>query len=167
MNEVSGKYPEMEFELVDLKELDLPWFTSATSPSMANKQYTDPKVQEWSKMVDAADAFIIVNPEYNHGYTAPLKNALDHLYPEWNNKPVAFVSYGGMVGGSRAVQMLRQVAIELQMAPIREGIHIPFIWSALDENGNPKDPIYAQSIEKKIKQLQWWADALKVARGKE
>ena len=82
-----------------------------------------------------ADGFIIVTPEYNHGYSAVLKNAIDYVYDGWNKKPVAFVSYGGPAGGSRAIEQLRQVAIELQMHPVREQVTIPYIWSALSDSG--------------------------------
>jgi NAD(P)H-dependent FMN reductase len=89
-----------------------------------NGTYTNPAISRWSEKVKQADAFIIIAPEYNHGYTAVLKNAIDHLYPEWNHKPVGFLSYG-TVGGARVIEQLRLVAIELQLLPIKNAIHIP------------------------------------------
>ncbi len=111
-------------ELVDLRDFPLPFFDAPKSPIWTNKIYPHQIVTQWSEKVSEADAYIMVAPEYNHGYSAVLKNALDWLYPEWNHKAVGFVSYGG-VGGARAVEQLRQVAVELQMLPIRNGLHIP------------------------------------------
>jgi len=116
--------PEVKAEIVDLRDYDLPFFNEAVSPSRLNKQYSQPEIIKWSAKVDQADAFIIISPEYNHGYTAVLKNALDHLYSEWGHKPVGFISYGG-VSGARVIEQIRLVSIELQMLPIKNAIHIP------------------------------------------
>jgi NAD(P)H-dependent FMN reductase len=167
MGEVKDKFPEIEFEFIDVKELNFPLFDEPVGPSQANKQYNKEEIKKWSAQIDGADAFIIITPEYNHGYSSALKNAIDYLYPEWHNKPVAFVGYGGAVGGARAVEQLRQVAVELQMAPIREAIYIPTVWSAFEEDGKPKEgTVVGSSVEKVINQLKWWAEALKVAREK-
>jgi NAD(P)H-dependent FMN reductase len=80
--------------------------------------------KKWAAKISEADGYIIVSPEYNHGYSAVLKNAIDWVFPEWRNKPVGFVGYGN-AGGARAIEQLRQVAIELQMVPIRSAVHIP------------------------------------------
>jgi NAD(P)H-dependent FMN reductase len=114
----------VEAELVDLRDYPLPFYDEAVSPMKLNGRYSKSDVTRWSEKVKQADAFIIVSPEYNHGYTAVLKNAIDHLYPEWNHKPVGFVSYGS-VGGARVIEQIRLVAIELQMFPIKNAIHIP------------------------------------------
>lgn len=122
--------------------------------------------RKWAAKINEADAFIIVTPEYNHGTSGVLKNALDYIYYEWNNKSVGFVSYGG-VGGARAVEQLRGVAIELQMAPIRNAVHIPQHWNLLDENGSMKDGAldpFKGSATIFLDQLLWWARALKIAR---
>ena len=87
-----------------------------------------------------------------------MKNALDYCYFEWNNKPVAFVSYGGIAGGTRAVEQLREVVIELQMLPLRDAVHIPFVRMALDESGKPKDPIFSQAAEALLDKLNKWAE---------
>ena len=105
------------FELVDLADWELPFLTTAVPPMMGG--YEDPRTIEWAGNVARADGFVIVTPEYNHGYPAVLKNALDHLFAEWNGKPVGFVGYGGPDGGTRAVEQLRQVVIELGMVPVR------------------------------------------------
>jgi len=126
----------IEAELIDLRDWTLPFFNESKSPSsMKGEPYSLEIANEWAKKVGEADGFIIVTPEYNHGYPAVLKNALDYVYDQWNNKPVGFVSYGGVSGGTRSVQQLRQVVIELQMVPIRNGIHFPLFWDHLDERG--------------------------------
>ena len=118
------KQKDVSAELLDLRDYPMPFFDSPMPSSMAQGKYANEIVKKWAEKINEADAFIIVTPEYNHGYSAVLKNALDWLYPEWNKKAVGFVSYGSAVG-ARAVEQLRQVAIELQMVPIRNSIHIP------------------------------------------
>ena len=112
-----------------------------------------------------ADGYIIVTPEYNHSFSAVLKNALDHGYHEWSNKPAAFVSYsGGAVGGARAVEQLRLVVIELQMAPIREGVHVGGVRQVFDEQGHMTVTTYDDRLLALFRQLRWWGDALQAAR---
>lgn len=150
-------------ELVDLRDWPLPFFTSAIPPGSPDYQ-PQGIVKQWSEKIASADGFLVVTPEYNHGYPAALKNALDHLFREWNKKPIAFVSYGGAAGGARSVEQLRQVAVELQMAPVREALHITGIWSALNEDGSPKDPAAAKRLAAVFDELSWWAAALRAAR---
>jgi NAD(P)H-dependent FMN reductase len=114
-----------EVDFADLAEIDLPLFNEPKHPRL--KQYEHEHTKEWSARVEAADAFIFVMPEYNHSYTAPLKNAIDYLSREWAHKPVGFVSYGGVVGGTRAVQALKPVLAALKMTPIVEAVVIPFV----------------------------------------
>jgi NAD(P)H-dependent FMN reductase len=111
-------------ETTDLAALDLPMLDEPNHP--AARSYTRPHTHEWSAIVDRADAFVLVMPEYNFGYTAPLKNALDFLYREWNYKPVGTVSYGGISGGLRATQALRPVLVSLRMHPINDAVIVPF-----------------------------------------
>lgn len=159
----------METELLDLRDWPLPFFNEPMGPTALKGKYSDEVATRWAEKVNEADGYIIVTPEYNHGYPAVLKNALDYAYQEWNNKPVGFVSYGG-VGGARSVEQLRQVAIELQMAPIRNAILIPSFWTLLDENKNLKTGAFdalTDNAENFLNQLLWWARALKAAREKE
>jgi NAD(P)H-dependent FMN reductase len=114
----------VEAELIDLREWPLPFYDEPISPAMNKGNYFNELGKKWAAKVGEADGYIIVAPEYNHGYTAVLKNALDWVFAEWNKKPVGFVSYGN-AGGARAIEQLRQVVIELQMLPIRSAIHIP------------------------------------------
>ena len=112
-----------------------------------------------------ADGYVLVTPEYNFGPPAVLKNALDHVYDPWNNKPVAFVGYGGTGGGVRAVQQLRLSVIELQMAPIRDSLVLPFarrLFAA--EDGRILDDAYEPRAQRLLDQLVWWAVTLKAAR---
>lgn len=168
------KLKDVGVELLDLRDYPMPFFDDATSPSMTNGQYSNETIQKWAEKINDGDAFIIVAPEYNHGYSAVLKNALDVIYPEWNKKPVGFVSYGGALG-ARVVEQLRQVAVELQMAPIRNAVHIPtdIFFAAMMGKGpnNPKemfDRIHngpmGDPVERFFNELLWWAKALKNAR---
>jgi NAD(P)H-dependent FMN reductase len=171
--EEAKKLDDVEAELLDLRDYSMPFFESPMSPSMAKGKYENKVVQKWAEKIKEADAFIIVTPEYNHGYPAVLKNAMDVIYPEWNRKPVGFVSYGSAMG-ARAVEQLRQVAIELQMAPIRNAIHIPVdIFFAAMMGKGPQGPEMFESIRKSpmgdrvqifLDDLLWWAKALKAAR---
>lgn len=149
---------------IDLAEWIFPYYPHPSPPHMAERSYTDDREQSWVALVGRMDGFIIVTPEYNHGYPAGLKNALDYVYAGWNRKPIAFVSYGGGAGGVRAVQQLRQVAVELQMAPLREEVNIPFVFRALDEHGAPKEESHGKRLETLLNELAWWAATLKAGR---
>lgn len=119
--------------VVDLPELNLPFMDEPNHPRL--RQYTQQHTKEWSARVAAADAFVFVMPEYNYGFTAPLKNAIDYLHHEWAYKPVGFVSYGGVAAGTRAVQMLKQVVTTLKMTPVFEAVSIPFFAQFIDGEG--------------------------------
>jgi NAD(P)H-dependent FMN reductase len=122
-----------DVELVDLLELDLPFMDEPNHPRLG--QYTHQHTKDWSAKVAAADAFVFVTPEYNYGLTAPLKNAIDFLHNEWLYKPVGFVSYGGVAGGTRAVQMLKLVLTTLKMTPLFEAVTVPFVAQFIDDEG--------------------------------
>lgn len=159
---------EVHVEILDLKDYELPFFNEAISPSMKSAPYQHEAVARLTAKVNEGDGYVIVTPEYNHGPSGVLKNALDWIYQEWNQKPVAFVSYGS-VGGARAVEQLRSIAIELQMAPIREAIHIngeqyfPAYFGKTDVTEMFNS--YQAKTDSMIEQLLWWARALKSARG--
>jgi NAD(P)H-dependent FMN reductase len=122
-----------EVEVVDLAELALPFVDEPNHPRL--RQYTQEHTKQWSAKVDAADAFAFVMPEYNYGFNAPLKNAIDFLHQEWQYKPVGFVSYGGVSAGTRAVQMIKQVVTTLNMFALNESVSIPFVAQFLDDEG--------------------------------
>jgi NAD(P)H-dependent FMN reductase len=129
-----------DVEIADLKEIDLPMMDEANHPRL--REYEHQHTKDWSAIVDAADAFVFVMPEYNYGITAPLKNALDYLNQEWRYKPVGFVSYGGVSAGTRAVQMTKQVVTTLRMVPIFDAVAIPFV----AQFRNDEDEIEANEI---------------------
>jgi NAD(P)H-dependent FMN reductase len=119
-----------DVEAVHLADLDLPFLDE---PEMARLgEYSLPHTLAWSATVARADAFVFVMPEYNHGISAPLKNAIDFLFAEWNYKPVGFVSYGGVAAGTRAVEQTMQIATAVRMTPILEGVPIPFVAQRVD-----------------------------------
>ena len=161
--EEAKKQQGVEAELIDLRDYPLPFFDEASSPAMNEGAYANEIAGKLAKKIGEADGFIIATPEYNHGYPAVLKNAMDFIYNEWNKKPVGFVSWGG-VAGARAVEQLRQVAVELQMAPIRNSVHIPNFWAMMDEKGNLKTESLQKSADDFLAQLLWWAEALQAAR---
>lgn len=160
-----SKYNDAEFELLDLKDYPLPFFDENNSPEGLEKKYSNEIARKWSAKIDEADAFIIITPEYNHGTSAVLKNALDWLYYEWRRKPVAFISYSpNAAGGVRAVEQLRQNVIELQMSPLREAIHITYVLDTLDESGKLQQGHFNERLDTLIDELMWWTKALKTAR---
>jgi NAD(P)H-dependent FMN reductase len=161
-----AKVKGLDVELLDLRDYPLPFFDEAMSPAMIKEPYANPVVQKWTAKIAEADGFIMIAAEYNHGYTAVLKNAIDYVSREWNKKPVAFVGYGS-VGGARAIEQLREVAIELQMTPIRDAVHMTNFWSLLDEKGQIKTESFEHAGDAMIDQLIWWTDALKIARNKD
>lgn len=122
-----------ELDVADLLELNLPFMDEPKHPRL--REYTHQHTIEWSARVDAADAFAFVMPEYNHGFNAPLKNAIDYLNQEWRYKPAGFVSYGGVSAGTRAVQMLKQVLTTLNMLTLFEAVSIPFVARFIGEDG--------------------------------
>jgi NAD(P)H-dependent FMN reductase len=122
-----------ELELVDLAGRNLPFMDEPHHPRL--RRCVHQHTKDWSAIVDAADAFAFVLPEYNRGLTAPLKNAIDYLHEEWRYKPVGFVSYGGVAGGTRAVQMVQQVVVTLKMTPVLEAVSIPSVSRLIDDTG--------------------------------
>jgi len=156
-----------EVELIDLRDYHLPFFDEQMSPAWAPSK--DETAQKWQKKIASLDGYIMTAAEYNRSPTGVLKNALDYAYNEWNNKPVAFVGYGG-VGGARAVEQLRLISVELQMAPVRNGVHI--VWAdyariAAGEVTFSDLPHLEQAADDMLKQFEWWVDALKSARSED
>jgi NAD(P)H-dependent FMN reductase len=131
--EWASEHGAFALTVVDLAEFRLPLLDEPNHPRL--RQYTNRHTREWSEMVDAADAFVFVTPEYNHGYPASLKNAIDYLHHEWRYKPVGFVSYGGVAAGTRSVEQLQQVVTAVRLMPVIEQVNIPFYQQFIDENG--------------------------------
>lgn len=164
VNGLAKARTDAEFEFIDLKEWNLPFYNDPKNPSTG--EYSFDYTKKWSEKISEGDGYLIITPEYNHGYPAPLKNALDLLYKEWNNKPIAFVSYGGSAGGARAVEQLKQVAVELEMVPLQMGVSLIRFPQFFDEQGNIKDPVMNDRVNKLFDELIKWTENLKVIREK-
>lgn len=152
-----------DLDLIDVREVTLPYYDLPAAPAMAKRQYTSDAERVLGERLDAADGYVIVTNEFNHGYSAALKNILDHYFAEFEHKPVAFVGYGN-VGGSRAIEQLRQVVAELNMVSVRESVHVLGIqFPAIREGGEAAAASFAQ-LEPKLlamtDNLMWWARAL-------
>lgn len=161
---LASQRSDLQFELIDLRSHPLPFFDEALPLTWAPAKNS--AAQAWATKIASLDGFIIVTPEYNHGPSAVLKNALDYAYAEFNRKPVAFVGYGG-VGAARAIEQLRLNAVELQMAPIRNAVHIGMVeFLGILQQGKSFDdfPHLAQAASGLLDDLAWWAATLKAAR---
>jgi NAD(P)H-dependent FMN reductase len=155
---------DMEVELIDLRDYPMPFFDEPGSPIYAPP--TNEVARRWGQKVASLDGFIFVTAEYNHGVPAVLKNALDYAYKEFNRKPAAFVGYGG-VGGARAVEQLRLITIELQMAPTRSAVHIggaDFMGLLMQGKTLADLPHLDPTAAALLDDLAWWTHALKTAR---
>jgi NAD(P)H-dependent FMN reductase len=152
-----------EIELVDLAEVNLPFMNEPHHPRLGN--YVHQHTRDWSAKVSEADAFVFVMPEYNYGYSAPLKNAIDYLHTEWFYKPVGLVSYGGVSAGTRAAQMIKQVVTTLKMTPLFEAVSIPFVRQFIDEDETvvPND-IMVSSAKAMFDELRRVSEALRPLR---
>lgn len=155
---VHGKF---NVELVDLKEVNLPFLDEEKHPRFG--QYEHAHTKAWATTVKRADAFVFVTPEYNYSMPPTLLNALDCLGPEWAYKAAAFVSYGGVSGGTRSVQMSKAVLTSLKLMPIPEGVAIPF-FSKLLEDGVFKGEAQEKAASGMLDELLKWAGALKTLR---
>ncbi|MDX6703453.1 MAG: hypothetical protein QOF26_3679 [Baekduia sp.] len=152
-----------DVNVVDLAELDLPLLDEPSHPRL--RQYIHRHTKNWSAIVDASDAFVIVTPEYNYGYPAPLKNAIDYLHMEWRDKPVGFVSYGGVSAGTRAVQQLKQVVTTLKMLAVVEAVSIPFHPQFIGEDGRVQaNDIMKQAADAMLDELVRMDGALRPLR---
>jgi len=163
--DLAAKMPGTAIVLLDLMDFDLP-FVGNPRREDASDSKSEEEVARWRKEISACDAFIVTAAEYNHGPTAVLKNAMDSAGEEWHNKPVAFVGYGG-VGGARAVEQLRLVAIELRMAPIRNAVHILWpVYVAVAREGKSLGEFeyLNEGANELLAQLMWWARVLKWGR---
>ncbi|MET8771363.1 NAD(P)H-dependent oxidoreductase [Streptomyces sp. NPDC004658] len=155
--------PGLDLDVIDLAGVDLPLvlpgWGGTPSPEAAAA------LKEVSPRLAAADAFVIVTPEYNHSFPAALKNLIDWHHREWQAKPVGFVSYGGLGGGLRAVEQLRLVFAELHAVTVRDSVSLHGPWSGLGEDGLPRDAdVCAGAAKGMLGQLTWWGRALRTAR---
>jgi NAD(P)H-dependent FMN reductase len=154
---IASRRDDAEFELVDLRDYPLPHLDEALPPSLG--QYQNEHTRRWAAKIASFDGFVIVTPEYNHSTSGVLKNAIDYLYAEWNNKAVGFVSYGA-VGGARAAEHLRLIAAELQMADVRQQVALPM--STEFENFTVFKPseFSSQALDTLLDHVIAWSTAL-------
>ncbi len=161
--QVAQEQGDFAVEVVDLAEVNLPLFNETAHPSTG--QYEHEATKRWSAKVQEGDAFVFVTPEYNFMPPPALVNALDYLVQEWHYKPCAFVSYGGMSGGVRAVQMAKQLVTTLKMMPMVEAVALPMAWEKLDAQGHFQgDEGNAAAAKTMLAELARWTDALKTLR---
>ncbi|MFE4261681.1 NADPH-dependent FMN reductase [Streptomyces sp. NPDC056883] len=159
----AGAVGGLDLDLIDLADVDLPlampgWGGSPSPQAAA-------ALAEVSPRLAAADAFVIVTPEYNHSFPAVLKNLIDWHREEWQAKPAGFVSYGGLGGGLRAVEQLRLVFAELHSVTVRDSVSLHGPWSGLGTDGVPRDTAVAEgALKGMLGQLTWWGRALRAAR---
>jgi NAD(P)H-dependent FMN reductase len=154
---------DVSVDVIDLAEVGLP----LTFPAFGSQPAPDAvrALQQVTPRLAAADAFVVVTPEYNHSFPASLKNLIDWHTTEWHAKPVGFVSYGGLSGGLRAVEHLRTVFAELHSVTVRDTVSFHSAWERFDAQGAPVDPAGPNAAAKTLlDQLLWWAHALREAR---
>jgi NAD(P)H-dependent FMN reductase len=159
------EHGKFDIEEVDLARIGLPLLDEPNHPRL--RSYQHEHTRAWSTIVQRADAYVFVTPEYNYGAPPSLINALDFLLYEWQYKPVGFVSYGGVSAGLRSVQMLKQTVTAVKMMPIPEAVSIPFFQQHIDEDTGAFDPgeVQAKAATVMLDELLRWAEALKPMRG--
>ena len=162
VNEVAQKRSDAQFELIDLKDYSLPLLDEPVPPSMGYP-YSKPHTQAWSNKIKSLDAFVFVTPEYNHGTSAALKNAIDYLYSEWNNKAAGFVGYGS-VGGARAIENLRMIMAELQVADVRAQVMLSLFTDFKDFSIFQPAEFQIGALNSMLDQVVSWGSALQSVR---
>ncbi len=161
--DAAGRHGAFDVELVDLAEVNLPLLDEPNHPRL--KKYEHAHTIAWSEKVDSADAFVFVTPEYNYSSPPALINALNYLYQEWNYKPAGFVSYGGVSGGLRSVQMTKNMITTLKMMPMVEAVSIPFFSKFIGGSGDfVAEDIHERSAAELLTELARWTEALKTLR---
>lgn len=163
---VAREHGAFEVEVVDLAEWNLPFVDEPNHPRL--RQYTKPHTRRWSAKVADADAFAFVMPEYNYGFNAPLKNAIDFLHYEWHYKPAGLVSYGGVSAGTRAAQMIKQVLTTVKIHPLAEAVSIPFVAKFVDDQERLRpNEVMEQSATAMLDELVAVEAALRLLRARD
>lgn len=161
-----GARDDLTLSVIDIRDHQLPLFDKAGSPARLPRQYDTPEEEALGKLFDAADGYLVLAAEYNHGYTPGLKNALDSFHAEFNRKAMAFAGYGN-AGGARAIEQLRQVAVELELAPTRFALHIPGALVPDLRDPEESEEAFASLVPRLapvLDDLVWWTNALRAAR---
>lgn len=163
-DQVARDHGGFDVELVDLAEVDLPIFDEPRHPR--HQDYENEHTEMWSDIVERADAFVFVTPEYNHGPPPSLVNAIDFLSNEWKYKPAGFVSYGGVSAGTRSVELTKQLLVTLKVMPIPEAVAIPFFNQHLDADAATFDPgdVQVNAGHAMLDELTRWHEAMKTLR---
>jgi NAD(P)H-dependent FMN reductase len=159
--DIARQRGDAEFELVDIEDFDLPLLDEPIPPSQG--KYSQPHTKAWAAKIASFDAFVFITPEYNHGISGALKNALDFIYGEWNNKAAGFVSYGS-AGGARAVESLRLVMAELQIADVRAQVMLSLFTDFENFTVFKPDPRHEAEVNAMLAQVIAWGGALKTLR---
>lgn len=160
--EIASKRSDAVFELVDIKDYNLPLLDEPIPASQG--KYSKEHTKKWAAKIDSFDAYIFVTPEYNHSIPGALKNAIDFLYKEWNNKAAGFVSYGS-AGGTRAVEHLRLVMAELMIADVRSQVMLSLATDFVNYSEFKPDLRHVQEVNTLLEQVIAWGNALKTLRG--
>jgi NAD(P)H-dependent FMN reductase len=161
--EIAAKRGDAEFELLDIKDYNLPLLDEPIPPSMG--QYSQEHTRLWAAKVDSFDAFVFVTPEYNHAPSGALKNAIDFLYKEWNNKAAGFVGYGS-AGGTRAVEQLRLIMAEVQIATVRAQVMLSLYTDFENFSTFKPDPHQEAAVNNMLNQVMAWGGAMKTLRSR-
>jgi NAD(P)H-dependent FMN reductase len=159
--DLAKRRSDAEFEFVDIADYNLPLLDEPVPPSLG--QYSKPHTKRWAEKIASLDAFVFVTPEYNHGTSGALKNAIDFLFREWNNKAASFVSYGS-IGGARAVEQLRLVMGEIMIADVRAQVMLSLFTDFENFSKFKPDPRHEQEVQTMLDQLISWGTALKSVR---
>jgi NAD(P)H-dependent FMN reductase len=159
--DIASKRDDAEFELIDIADYNLPLLDEPVPPSLG--QYSKDHTKRWAQKIGSLDGFIFVTPEYNHGTSAALKNAIDFLFKEWNNKAAAFVGYGS-AGGVRAIESLRLVMGEIMVADVRAHVQLSLFTDFENFSTFKPDPRHIQEVSTMIDQLLGWTGAMKRIR---
>jgi len=156
-----------DIEIIDLKDWSLPFFNEIGSIPSLKGNFSNPIINKWTEKINEGDAYVLVTPEYNHGYPAVLKNAIDYAFNEWSKKPITFVSYStGPFAGVRAVEQLRAILVAFRTVPMNDALHLANMsLESFDENNNYKDYKNLKLIfEPVYKEVLWWTNTLKYGR---
>jgi NAD(P)H-dependent FMN reductase len=162
--DIAKKDENFNVEILDLAEINLPFIDEPKHPRL--QEYTKEHTKDWSKTIDAADAFVFVIPEYNYSMPPTLLNAIDFLYKEWNYKPVGLVSYGGLSGGTRSAQVCKEVITTVKMMPLSVAVSLPFFEKHIQNEQFIGYEEANKSAENLLKELLKWTQALKPLRAK-
>lgn len=162
--DLAGQRDDSEFELVDIADYELPLLDESVPAAQANGEYEHAHTKVWSDKIRSFDAYIFVAPEYNHSMSGALKNAIDYLYPEWHNKAAGFVSYGVDAAGTRAIEQLRLVMAELQVADVRAHVALSLLSDFDDFTALAPQARRRRELAALLDQLVAWGQALKGLR---